>query len=198
MEFTALWDNVNLASRLEWVNKFYGTYICVSEDVVNQTKDNFSYRYLDKIRVKWKDQPVVIYELLARKGCLTEKRKATILKFTQWIKCYLSQDFEEAVKYIYNTNGRVIVTGIGKSANIATKIVATLNSTGTPALFMIVLAWLLEPIDSMDAAGGPINMRLFALQSAGNLAFSDRKPYPGCIAWAPEVLAISTIVSSLR
>lgn len=101
MEFTALWDNVNLASRLEWVNKFYGTYICVSEDVVNQTKDNFSYRYLDKIRVKWKDQPVVIYELLARKGCLTEKRKATILKFTQWIKCYLSQDFEEAVK-IFN------------------------------------------------------------------------------------------------
>ncbi|MCH3881967.1 MULTISPECIES: KpsF/GutQ family sugar-phosphate isomerase [Tenacibaculum] len=48
----------------------------------------------------------------------------------------LDSDFEEAVKYIYNTNGRVIVTGIGKSANIATKIVATLNSTGTPAIFM--------------------------------------------------------------
>ncbi|MCH3885009.1 KpsF/GutQ family sugar-phosphate isomerase [Tenacibaculum aquimarinum] len=48
----------------------------------------------------------------------------------------LDSDFEEAVKYIYNTDGRVIVTGIGKSANIATKIVATLNSTGTPAIFM--------------------------------------------------------------
>jgi len=45
-------------------------------------------------------------------------------------------DFENAVKFIHSSNGRVIVTGIGKSANIATKIVATLNSTGTPAIFM--------------------------------------------------------------
>jgi len=45
-------------------------------------------------------------------------------------------DFEEAVKFILNSKGRVIVTGIGKSANIATKIVATFNSTGTPAIFM--------------------------------------------------------------
>ena len=48
----------------------------------------------------------------------------------------IDADFEEAVKFILNSNGRVIVTGIGKSANIATKIVATLNSTGTPAIFM--------------------------------------------------------------
>ena len=45
-------------------------------------------------------------------------------------------EFADAVDYIYNSKGRVIVTGIGKSANIATKIVATLNSTGTPAIFM--------------------------------------------------------------
>lgn len=45
-------------------------------------------------------------------------------------------DFANAVDYIFNSKGRVIVTGIGKSANIATKIVATLNSTGTPAIFM--------------------------------------------------------------
>ncbi|MFC7356893.1 SIS domain-containing protein [Jejudonia soesokkakensis] len=45
-------------------------------------------------------------------------------------------EFSEAVQYIFNSEGRVIVTGIGKSANIATKIVATLNSTGTPAIFM--------------------------------------------------------------
>ncbi len=45
-------------------------------------------------------------------------------------------NFENAVKFILNSNGRVIVTGIGKSANIATKIVATFNSTGTPAIFM--------------------------------------------------------------
>ncbi|ARV05526.1 D-arabinose 5-phosphate isomerase [Polaribacter sp. SA4-10] len=45
-------------------------------------------------------------------------------------------NFENAIKFILNSNGRVIVTGIGKSANIATKIVATFNSTGTPAIFM--------------------------------------------------------------
>ncbi len=49
---------------------------------------------------------------------------------------FLDIDFENAVKFILKSKGRVIVTGIGKSANIATKIVATLNSTGTPAIFM--------------------------------------------------------------
>ncbi len=49
---------------------------------------------------------------------------------------FLDKDFENAVKFILNANGRVVVTGIGKSANIANKIVATLNSTGTPAIFM--------------------------------------------------------------
>ncbi|WP_196888085.1 SIS domain-containing protein [Aureivirga sp. CE67] len=49
---------------------------------------------------------------------------------------FINSDFEKAVKFIYASKGRVIVSGIGKSANIATKIVATLNSTGTPAIFM--------------------------------------------------------------
>jgi len=48
----------------------------------------------------------------------------------------IDENFESAVKFILNSKGRVIVTGIGKSANIATKIVATFNSTGTPAIFM--------------------------------------------------------------
>ncbi len=48
----------------------------------------------------------------------------------------LTVDFEKAVRTIITSKGRVIVTGIGKSANIATKIVATFNSTGTPAIFM--------------------------------------------------------------
>ena len=48
----------------------------------------------------------------------------------------LDSSFIDAVNFIFNSKGRVIVTGIGKSANIATKIVATLNSTGSPAIFM--------------------------------------------------------------
>lgn len=49
---------------------------------------------------------------------------------------YIDADFEACVEEINKCKGRVIVTGIGKSANIATKIVATLNSTGTQASFM--------------------------------------------------------------
>jgi arabinose-5-phosphate isomerase len=49
---------------------------------------------------------------------------------------YVDEDFSEIVEKIYNSNGRLVITGIGKSANIANKIVATLNSTGTPSLFM--------------------------------------------------------------
>ncbi|MBA5791237.1 KpsF/GutQ family sugar-phosphate isomerase [Flavobacterium sp. xlx-214] len=48
----------------------------------------------------------------------------------------LTEDFTKAVESIFNTNGRLIVTGIGKSAHIGQKIVATLNSTGTPSMFM--------------------------------------------------------------
>ena len=48
----------------------------------------------------------------------------------------VNDDFAASVELIYQSKGRVIITGIGKSAIIATKIVATLNSTGTPAIFM--------------------------------------------------------------
>ncbi len=49
---------------------------------------------------------------------------------------YINEDFAAIVKLIYSSGGRVIITGIGKSAIIAQKIVATMNSTGTPSVFM--------------------------------------------------------------
>ena len=49
---------------------------------------------------------------------------------------YIDDEFVTAVTYIINSKGRVVITGIGKSAIIANKIVATMNSTGTPAIFM--------------------------------------------------------------
>ncbi len=49
---------------------------------------------------------------------------------------YIDNSFAEAVETLFLASGRVVVSGIGKSANIATKIVSTLNSTGTPALFL--------------------------------------------------------------
>lgn len=52
------------------------------------------------------------------------------------LKNNINDDFVKVVELIFNSKGRVIVTGIGKSANIATKIVSTFNSTGTPSIFM--------------------------------------------------------------
>src|SRR5487761_2067626 len=48
----------------------------------------------------------------------------------------IDEDFEKAVNIINNCKGRLIISGIGKSAIVAQKIVATLNSTGTPSVFM--------------------------------------------------------------
>ncbi|MBF6609271.1 MAG: KpsF/GutQ family sugar-phosphate isomerase [Flavobacterium sp.] len=52
------------------------------------------------------------------------------------LESYLDDDFASAVQVIASTRGRVVITGIGKSAIIAQKIVATLNSTGTPSMFL--------------------------------------------------------------
>ncbi|MCB0491833.1 MAG: KpsF/GutQ family sugar-phosphate isomerase [Cyclobacteriaceae bacterium] len=67
---------------------------------------------------------------VATEVLLNEAR--AIEKLTQFI----DDDFETCVKEIIQSKGRVVITGIGKSAIIANKIVATLNSTGTPSLFM--------------------------------------------------------------
>ncbi len=74
-----------------------------------------------------------------RTNSIIETAKLTIESESQAISnltSLLTNDFAEAVQLIYNSKGRVIITGIGKSAIIANKIVATLNSTGTPSVFM--------------------------------------------------------------
>ena len=65
--------------------------------------------------------------------------KKTILSESQSIEKlvgFLDENFVKAVETIYKSSGRLVITGIGKSAIIAQKIVATLNSTGTPSLFL--------------------------------------------------------------
>lgn len=98
MEYTALWDSVNLASRLEWVNKFYGTYICVSEDVYEENKNHFEFRYLDLITVKWKEKAIKIYELLSLKWDFSDKNKQIRNEFERAISFYKDKNFEEAEK----------------------------------------------------------------------------------------------------
>ena len=64
LNYTLLGDPVNLASRLEGLNKIYGTWMIVSEFTYNKVKDRFKFRLLDKVAVKGKQQGVYIYELL--------------------------------------------------------------------------------------------------------------------------------------
>ncbi len=63
---------------------------------------------------------------------VVEKEAAAVAR----LKGYIDEQFVDILNLIYNSKGRLIITGIGKSAIIASKIVATLNSTGTPSIFM--------------------------------------------------------------
>jgi class 3 adenylate cyclase len=65
MNYTIIGNTVNLASRLEGVNKHYGTWILASEKTIEQTGRRFLTRRLDRIRVAGMNEPVRIYELLA-------------------------------------------------------------------------------------------------------------------------------------
>mgnify|MGYP001579272376 CR=1 FL=1 len=76
---------------------------------------------------------------LISKSVIIEAAKRSISEQGDAIKNivnFINDSFAEAVELILKSNGRVIITGIGKSAIIANKIVATLNSTGTPSIFM--------------------------------------------------------------
>lgn len=117
LEFTALWDNVNLASRLEWVNKHYKTSICVSEDVFQEAKDYFEFRYLDTIKVKWKEIWVKIYELLEEKWKLNLKQIDIKNKFEKAIDLYLNKNFKEALEIfsiLYSQGDNACLTYINR------------------------------------------------------------------------------------
>lgn len=64
MDYTVVGDNVNLGSRLEGLNKKYGTSIIVSQSTYQRIKDSFELRELDLVRVRGRKEPVKIYELL--------------------------------------------------------------------------------------------------------------------------------------
>jgi adenylate cyclase len=72
-DYTAMGDSVNLASRLENLNKKYGTNIIISENTYKIVKDKFNLRKLDVVKVKGKTKPIAIYELLSKKSKPSKK-----------------------------------------------------------------------------------------------------------------------------
>jgi adenylate cyclase len=94
--YTILGDCVNLASRLEGVNKEYGTLIVIGEDTWQRVHDAFDTRELDWIRVKGKQQAVAIYELAAEAGGLAPAAREVFRLYAEGLSLYRSGRWEAA------------------------------------------------------------------------------------------------------
>lgn len=95
-DYTVMGDIVNLGARLESANKEYGTHVMVPGATVAELGDAFALRRLDRLRVKGKDAPVDVYELLERKDQLTEIHQKIVIQFHEAIEYYRNQKFLDA------------------------------------------------------------------------------------------------------
>ncbi|MCD6205214.1 MAG: CHASE2 domain-containing protein [Candidatus Marinimicrobia bacterium] len=107
-QYTVMGDAVNQASRFEGANKQYGTYIMIGEETLNRAKDKIEVRILDKLVVKGKLIPITVYELLAKKGELSEEKAAIRTHFTEGIKLYWQRQWDAAIAKF---NDAIAVTG---------------------------------------------------------------------------------------
>lgn len=95
--FTVIGDNVNLASRLEGINKYYGTHVIISETTYEHLKPGeFLTREVDTVKVKGKHKPVKIYEVFPDN--VTHARLKSVLpSFNEGLKHYYARQWDKAV-----------------------------------------------------------------------------------------------------
>ena len=97
-DYTAIGDNVNIASRMEGLNKIYGTNIIISGKTHKIIKENFETRKLDAVKVKGKKKPIIIYELLSQKDKLSTKQKDFVRFYETGLELYLKEKWKPAIK----------------------------------------------------------------------------------------------------
>ena len=93
MQFSAIGDGVNIAARLEAVNKTYGTSILLSERMVKHIENNFYLREIDSVYLPGKDNPVNIHELITIKNY----SKELVNLYSEALKYYRNKNFEKAL-----------------------------------------------------------------------------------------------------
>ncbi|OHD56149.1 MAG: hypothetical protein A2014_01250 [Spirochaetes bacterium GWF1_49_6] len=96
MDYTMMGDTVNLASRLEGANKFYGTCSMISETTFAVVKEEFLARELDTLKVIGKDQPIRVYELMDRMADASAGNIETVSLFKSAMELYKTQKWKDA------------------------------------------------------------------------------------------------------
>jgi adenylate cyclase len=99
--YTMMGDNVNLAARCESGAKQYGVYTMVTGDTKREAQqygDRCVFRYLDRIVVKGKTEPVEVYEIMGLRKYLNEEQFACKQKFEEAIEAYQKQHWDQAIE----------------------------------------------------------------------------------------------------
>jgi adenylate cyclase len=105
MNYTAVGDSVNLASRLEGLNKQYGTWILVSEATLAAAGNAVLARVVDLVAVKGKDRPIAVYELLAMRAEASPEQLAAAERSARAFAAYRAQRWEAALAILADQPG---------------------------------------------------------------------------------------------